>query len=363
MDYFPALMGKLNPITGILLYFTGFVLIESQRANNISAVFQWMFLILLPVHAVLAAIKFWWFKRGLRKRGEDVTAARSQWLQLQRSAYLDFHFCAQILVPAGMSGHERADLWLFLVPIFMLLRFLWSINWPPLARVCFWINRVGTFVVLIPSMLVLLGYAFKGVMSSLVSLHAAGFWGIFMLPITLGLTYVMYIAPASLIPAAIGKVWRGDRRAAAVSAAPPAVELSPEEKAKQKRERIGWIVAYVIATILTSITGNDVPFFLLMFMQIFRQSPDKLMQILIDKGDWNTKRKRSSEAKLFERLDDRTEWIRAWRAKQARTRREARASEAKLYDRLKDRSEWISAWRAKQAQGAKEAAEPAKAAE
>eukprot|EP00976_Prorocentrum_cordatum_P057758 1164232-Prorocentrum_minimum.AAC.1 len=57
-----------------------------------------------------------------------------------------------------------------------------------------------------------------------------------------------------------------------------AVELTPEEKAKAKRERIGWIVAYVVATVMTSVTGNDAPFFLLMFMQLFRQSPDKLLQ-------------------------------------------------------------------------------------
>jgi hypothetical protein len=48
-----------------------------------------------------------------------------------------------------------------MVPIFMSFRFLWSLNWPPLAKVLFWINRVGAFVLLIPSTVVLLMYGFK----------------------------------------------------------------------------------------------------------------------------------------------------------------------------------------------------------
>ena len=96
----------LDP-SGLFLYFTGFVMVESQRMGSMGSMFQWVFLVLLPVHSALAALKFWWFKRGLRKKGEDLTNARRQWLVLQRSAWIDFHFCAQLLVPAGMSGMSR----------------------------------------------------------------------------------------------------------------------------------------------------------------------------------------------------------------------------------------------------------------
>jgi hypothetical protein len=57
------------------------------------------------------------------------------------------------------------------------------------------------------------------------------------------------------------------------------VELTPEEKAAAKREKIGWAIAYVVATIATSMLGNDIPFFVLMGMQLIKQSPDKLMQV------------------------------------------------------------------------------------
>mmetsp|Transcript_35626 Transcript_35626/g.60049 ORF Transcript_35626/g.60049 Transcript_35626/m.60049 type:complete len:521 (+) Transcript_35626:327-1889(+) len=326
MDYFPALMGKINPITGLFLYFTGFVMVESQRMGSMGSMFQWVFLVLLPVHSALAALKFWWFKRGLRKKGEDLTNARRQWLVLQRSAWIDFHFCAQLLVPAGMSGHENADFWLFMVPIFMAFRFLWSLNWPPLAKVLFWINRVGAFVLLIPSTVVLLMYGFKGLMGSVTALHASGFYGVFALPFSLGLTYVMYVAPVARIPAALATAWKGDRKAAAQNAIPtePLVELTPEEKAAAKREKIGWAIAYVVATIATSMLGNDIPFFVLMGMQLIKQSPDKLMQALIDKGD-RSSWKRGSKAKLWERLDDRTEWIRSFRARLVKAERDNHA--------------------------------------
>jgi hypothetical protein len=51
-----------------MLYFTGFVLAEAQRVGSVMAALQWGFLIVLPSHALLAAVKFWWYRRQLIKK-------------------------------------------------------------------------------------------------------------------------------------------------------------------------------------------------------------------------------------------------------------------------------------------------------
>jgi hypothetical protein len=55
--------------------------------------------------------------------------------------------------------------------------------------------------------------------------------------------------------------------------------LDPYKKAKQRKTFLGWALAYVVCVAITSATGSDIPFFVLMGVQLIKQSPDKLLQV------------------------------------------------------------------------------------
>ena len=42
---------------------------------------------------------------------------------------------------------------------------------------------------------------------------------------------------------------------------------------------IGWAAAYMVCVAITSATGSDIPFFVLMGVQLIKQSPDTLLQV------------------------------------------------------------------------------------
>lgn len=92
----------------------------------------------------------------------------------------------------------------------------------PLTVVCYWMNRVGAFVLLIPGALTLATLAVKGVLGSIKSLQVSGVFGVASLPLAMGLTYLMYVAPLSRIPAALAAAWRGDRDA---TLSPPPIKV------------------------------------------------------------------------------------------------------------------------------------------
>ena len=55
--------------------------------------------------------------------------------------------------------------------------------------------------------------------------------------------------------------------------------LDPYKKAKQRKTFIGWALAYMACVAITSATGSDIPFFVLMGVQLIKQSPDALLQV------------------------------------------------------------------------------------
>jgi hypothetical protein len=55
--------------------------------------------------------------------------------------------------------------------------------------------------------------------------------------------------------------------------------MDPYKKAKLRKERLGWVAAYAACVAITSATGSDIPFFVLMGVQLIKQSPDKLLQV------------------------------------------------------------------------------------
>jgi hypothetical protein len=56
-----------------------------------------------------------------------------------------------------------------------------------------------------------------------VFLQVSGVFGVLSLPLAAALTYLMYIAPLSRIPAALAAAWRGDRDA---TLSPPPIKAS-----------------------------------------------------------------------------------------------------------------------------------------
>ena len=56
LDRVPAFFGKLNPLTGALVYYTGAVLRESAGAPVVAA--QWTALVFLPALALQCFVRF-----------------------------------------------------------------------------------------------------------------------------------------------------------------------------------------------------------------------------------------------------------------------------------------------------------------
>lgn len=333
VDIVPALTGRLNPITGILIYFSGAVLAETISRQVLGIAVQWFLLAVLPVHALLMGLKFWWFRRSIRKARKQAEAAREaeagpseekganedvklpqsspsvakddedkesassveegkfeptiwrQFLVSQRPAWIDFQIATQLLLPAGMSGQEGADVYLLFVIAAMAVRFLGRRKIQFLSNTSFWMRRVGTVLLGAPALLLLFGFGVKGAWGSISALTVSGLAGLLMLPLTVGLTYLMYVAPALLLPGAVVSAWKGQLYRASPPKPKEKKILTPEEKAQKRRSMFMWVVAYALALGITNATGSDIPFVALMMLQIFRTSPDKLMQILIDKGE------------------------------------------------------------------------------
>ena len=81
LDAIPAFFGRLNPITGFLVYYTGAVLREATGAPLVAL--QWTFLVLIPALAAQCAIRLWAHRRRAerarrrRRRGGKPTRRRS----------------------------------------------------------------------------------------------------------------------------------------------------------------------------------------------------------------------------------------------------------------------------------------------
>ena len=112
LDSIPALFGRLNPLTGVLVYYTGAVLREC--AGQPWVALQWMLFVFFPSCAALSfARKFWYETIGARERrraaerDEPPPPPRMEFNREQRAAWVDLHLGYAILAPAGAAGGER----------------------------------------------------------------------------------------------------------------------------------------------------------------------------------------------------------------------------------------------------------------
>ena len=210
LDSIPALFGRLNPLTGVLVYYTGAVLREC--AGQPAVALQWMLFVFFPSCAALSfARKFWYEsaynreKKRARERGEPPPPPQMEFNREQRAAWLDLHLGYAILAPAGATGGEGASWWLLLAPFFMLARF-------SCAKIGFLTQPRRWFAVVggAAALAALLMSASGTLTQALGGLRGGGYLGYVLAPVTFALVYVFYLAPAALLPGAIARAWRGE---------------------------------------------------------------------------------------------------------------------------------------------------------
>lgn len=284
LDSIPALFGRLNPLTGVLVYYTGAVLRECSGQPAVAA--QWILFVFFPSCAALSfARKFWYESVGKRElkrateRGEPPPPPRMEFNREQRAAWLDLHLGYAILAPAGAAGGEGASWWLLLAPFFMLTRYL-------CAKIGFLTQPRRWFAVVggAAALAALLMSASGTLTQALGGLRGGGYLGYVLAPVTFALVYAFYLAPAALLPGAIARAWRGE------GYSKPRRRLAnpnpdPKASAEEARARKAWTVIGVVAMGISLATGSDVPVFLCFFAQLFKADPSKLMQVMIDKGE------------------------------------------------------------------------------
>ena len=284
LDSIPALFGRLNPLTGVLVYYTGAVLRECSGQPAVAL--QWMLFVFFPSCAALSfARKFWYESIGKRElkrateRGEPPPPPRMEFNREQRAAWLDLHLGYAILAPAGAAGGEGASWWLLLAPFFMLTRYL-------CAKIGFLTQPRRWFAVVggAAALAALLMSASGTLTQALGGLRGGGYLGYVLAPLTFALVYAFYLAPAALLPGAIARAWRGE------GYSKPRRRLAnpnpdPKASAEEARARKAWTVIGVVAMGISLATGSDVPVFLCFFAQLFKADPSKLMQVMIDKGE------------------------------------------------------------------------------
>ena len=328
LDCVPAFFGKLNPVTGALVYYTGAVLRESAGAPTVAA--QWTLLVFVPLLALQCFLRFKAHERNAHKAHEafeakaaeararraeakssalpidaedDVTRgdaendvddepfARSKpfpFLRANRAAWLDVHLGYALLCPAGAVGGEGASWWLLLAPVVMALRFVGE-------RFAF-MKQPRRVLAVLGGALALAAVTFSASASltqALASARAGGAVGLALAPFAFAATFAFYLAPASLLPGAIARAWRGegewakDAAAAAAAAAAAPAKLSSEALDKERARKRTWQILGALAMACSLVTGSDLPVFVCFFAQLLKADPGALLQVMIDKGDAN----------------------------------------------------------------------------
>lgn len=322
MDVVPALFGRLNPLTGILVYYTGAVLRECYGAPAVAV--QWLLFVFAPSLAALASLRVLMHRRRVKRaveraaeRGEPPPPPQYDFLRANRPAWLDIHLGYAILLPAGATGGEGASWWLLLAPAFMLLRWLGhGLSFlVPVRRVVAVLGGVLALGALLMSASGALTQALSGLRDGGAAAYA-------LAPVAFALTYFFYLAPAALLPGAIARAWRGEgfnkprkkpkkaswlRRRLGDNKAGgegPGGAMTPEDaaemekaEAEEKRQKRVWFAIGTAAMVVSMATGSDVPIFLCFFAQLFKADPSQLLQVMIDKGD-------PSRAEMDQKLAD-----------------------------------------------------------
>ena len=244
--------------------------------------------------------------RGGKVCGEGFTPPPQFDFLRQSSRVVDLHLGYALLLPAGWTGGQDASWWLLLAPVFMLLR--WIGHAVPFLTP---VRRVLTVVGGLLSLAALLLSASGTLTQALSSLRGGGAVAYALAPVAFIFTYFGYLAPASLLPGAVARAWRGEgfnkprkkprkswiaarlalaggkdgggvlragQRDADGGAAEAAAEVEKEKKTKRM-----WMAIGTAAMAISMATGSDVPIFLCFFAQLFKADPSKLMQVMIDK--------------------------------------------------------------------------------
>ena len=326
LDCVPAFFGKLNPVTGALVYYTGAVLRESTGAPLVAA--QWTFLVLVPLLAAQCFLRYKAHERDARRSLLQHEAEEAEWVsrraeakksawpgveddipdatgafvsrdlpfpfaRANRKAWLDVHLGYALLCPAGAVGGEGASWWLLLAPFVMFCRFVGE-------RFAFF-KTPRRVLAVVGGAVALAAVTFSASASltqALASLRAGGAVGVALAPFAFAATFFFYLAPAALLPGAIARAWRGEGEWAKDAKADAArlekearlektSSSDPAALEKERAKKRTWQVLGVLAMGVSLATGSDVPIFLCFFAQLLKADPGALLQVMIDKGDKN----------------------------------------------------------------------------
>lgn len=286
LDKIPTFFGRTNPFTALLLFYTGAMLRESREAPIVGA--QWLLLVVLPTFGALYFARKWWYENKT-KPAYDGVSQPFEFERACRSAWMDFHIGYMLLVPAGAYGGEGSSWWVMTAPIMMLARWIGGRRGKVFKRV----KRVAVVMFGVVGLATLLMSASTTLVKALGALRGGGALGLALGPFAMCMSYVFYLAPASLIPRAIVRAWNGtidddvNDRAAIEEAEAKAkrdAEKTPEELAKEKRrKRVNLIVGFA-AFGATLATGSDLPLLILFAFQLLKVHPEELMNAVINKG-------------------------------------------------------------------------------
>jgi hypothetical protein len=286
LDKIPTFFGRTNPFTALLLFYTGAMLRESREAPIVGA--QWLLLVVLPTFGALYFARKWWYENKT-KPAYDGVSQPFEFERACRSAWIDFHIGYMLLVPAGAYGGEGSSWWVMTAPIMMLARWIGGRRGKIFKRV----KRVAVVMFGVVGLATLLMSASTTLVKALGALRGGGALGLALGPFAMCMSYVFYLAPASLIPRAIVRAWNGtldddvNDRAAIEEAEAKAkrdAEKTPEELAKEKRrKRVNLIVGFA-AFGATLATGSDLPLLILFAFQLLKVHPEELMNAVINKG-------------------------------------------------------------------------------
>lgn len=278
LDAVPTFFGRLNPLTAVLLFYTGAMLRESREAPIIGL--QWLLMVVLPTFGALYALRRWWYenKTAPRHEGKHRPMAFSR---ACRSAWLDFHVGYMLLVPAGAYGGEGSSWWVMTAPILMALRWLGGRR----GKIFKTARRACVVVFGVVGLATLLLSTSTTLTKALGALRGGGAVGFILGPFAMAMAYVFYVAPACLLPRAIARAWTNTLDDdAPIAETSEDKSKTPEQIAKEKRKkRVNLIVGFV-AFGATLATGSDLPLLILFAFQLLKVDPEDFVNAIINKG-------------------------------------------------------------------------------
>ena len=279
LDAVPAFFGRLNPLTALLLFYTGAMLRESREVPIIAA--QWMVFVVVPAFGAWCAARRWRYARAAAETGD----ARVSFVRSCRSAWVDFHVGYMLLVPAGAYGGDGSSWWVMTAPALMAARWAGARR----NRACRFLRRACVVVFGLAGLVTLLMSASTTLVKALGALRGGGAIGLVLGPFAMAMSYVFYLAPACLLPRAIARAWTNtldgdDDDAVAKDAKDDGAPKTPEELAKEKRKKRVNLLCGLAAFGATMATGSDAPLFILFAFQLFKVDPEELMNAVINKG-------------------------------------------------------------------------------